>query len=160
MGGLVIKQALVHASNRPDCEDIRISTAGVVFLGTPHEGTEVAGWGEYLAMIRGNDRNLMRQLEPKATELYDLSHDFACGYKHLGIVCFYEKLDNAYFGGKLRVPIVDQRSAVQVGEGMMYLVADNSGLNKFSGDEDPNFKLVLNVIVGMVDKATARKGIV
>lgn len=154
MGGLVIKQALVHANNRPDCEDIRFSTAGVIFLGTPHEGVTIAEYARFLAVVKGNDPSLLEQLAPKSEQLCDLAHDFAAGYKHLSITCFYEKLDNTYLEGYIRVPIVDQRSAIQFGREMIFLVSDHSGLNKFSGFDDPNFKLVCNVIVRM---ATARK---
>ena len=158
MGGLVVKQALVLASNRSDCEDIRSSTTGVVFLGTPHEGTTTAHWAKFLAMIKKNDSKLLEQLQPNEKMLYDLSHDFASGYKHLSTVCFYEKLSNNYVGGTLDLTIVDQRSSVQVGKDMIYLTEGHSGLNKFSGVDDPNFKLVRDVVVGMV-KASKREGI-
>ena len=134
MGGLVIQQALVHANNRPEYEDIKTSTAGVVLLGMPHAGTTLAEHAKFLAVVQGNDPELLKQLQPKAQELYDLSHDFAAGYKHLDMMCFYEKLNKTYVGGYLEALVVDQRSAVQVGKGMMmYLIADHSGLNKYSG---------------------------
>lgn len=158
MGGLVIQQALVLANNRPDYEDIRISTAGVIFLGTPHTGTDIAGYAKFLAVVKWNDPTLLKQLEPNNQELYELSHDFAAGYKHLSITCFYEKMDQSYVGGYLQVPVVDQRSAVQVGREMIYLLASHSGLNKFSGVDDPNFKLVRDAITGMVNKASEREG--
>ena len=40
------------------------------------------------------------------------------------------------------------------GKDMMYLLTDHSGLNKFSGHDDPNFKLVCPVIVGMAKNAS------
>jgi hypothetical protein len=36
---------------------------------------------------------------------------------------------------------------------MMYLLADHSGLNKFAGENDPNFKIVCGVIESMVKDA-------
>lgn len=158
MGGLVIEQALVLANSRPNYRNIKTSTVGVITLGTPHEGTPIAGYAKFLAMVKGNDPGLVKQLEPKEKELYNLSHDFTAEYKHLSITCFYEKLDNTYIGGQLSFPVVDQDSAVQVGREMLYLSANHSGLNKFSGVEDPNFKLVRDVIAGMVDEASERGG--
>ena len=158
MGGLVVKQALVLASNRSDYEDIRSSTTGVVFLGTPHEGTTIAQWASFIAMVKGNDSKLLEQLQPKAEMLYDLSHDFASGYQHLKPVSFYGKLGNTYAGGTLDLTIVDQRSAVQVGKAMVYLTTDHSGLNKFSGFDDSNFKLVRDAVVGLV-QGSKREGI-
>ena len=108
-------------------------------------------------MIKGNDSKLLEQLQPKVEMLYDLSHDFASGYKHLRVVCFYEKLRNTYAGGTLSRTIVDQLSAVQVGKGMEYLITDHSGLNKFPGVDDSNFKLVRDAVIGIV-KDSKREG--
>jgi len=96
---------LVLASNRPDCEDIKRSTAGVLFLGTPHEGTDVAGYGSFIAKLKGNDPSLIQSLKPTDEDLYALSLDFAAGYRHLNISCFYEKLDNAYVGGLAKIKV-------------------------------------------------------
>lgn len=158
MGGLVIEQALVLVNSRPNYKDIKTSTAGFIALGTPHEGTPIAGYATFLATVKRNDPGLVKQLEPKEQELYNLSHDFAAEYKHLSITCFYEKLDDTYLGGQLKVPVVDQSSAVPGGREMLYLSANHSGLNKFLGVDDPNFKLVRDVIAGMVEKASEHKG--
>ena len=59
----------------------------------------------------------------------------------------------------IKIQVVDQHSAVREGKDMMYLIADHSDLNKFSGHDDPNFKLVYPVIVEMAKNAsqTARQ---
>lgn len=158
MGGLVIEQALVLVNSRPDYKEIKTSTAGVVVLGTPHEGSSVAVYAKFLALLRGNDPSLLKQLEPKEDELYHITQDFAAEYKELGVICFYEKLDNTNGAGLLSFPVVDQRSAVQVGRGMMYFSVNHSGLNKFSGVDDPNFRLVRDVITRMFHKASEREG--
>ncbi len=36
---------------------------------------------------------------------------------------------------------------------MMYLLTDHSGLNKFWGHDDPNFKIVCAVVEGMAEDA-------
>ncbi len=61
---------MVLASNRPDCEDIKRSTAGVLFLGTPHEGTDVAGYGSFIAKLKRNDPSLIQSLKPTDEDLY------------------------------------------------------------------------------------------
>ena len=80
------------ASNRPDFEDIKRSTAGIVFLGTPHAGTDVAGYAAFIATLKRNDPSLVKSLKPIDKGLYDLSMDFAAGYKTLKVMCFYEKV--------------------------------------------------------------------
>lgn len=46
--------------------------------------------------------------------------------------------------------IVHQKSAIREGSDMMFLLTDHSGLNKFWGHDDPNFKNVRDVIIDMV----------
>ncbi len=96
---------MVLASNRPDCADIKRSTAGILFLRTPHEGTDVAGYGSFIAKLKRNDPSLIESLRPTDKDLYALSLDFAAGYKHLRIMCFYEKLHNEYLGGLAKIEI-------------------------------------------------------
>ncbi|KAJ3580205.1 hypothetical protein NPX13_g347 [Xylaria arbuscula] len=38
LGGLIVKSALIHANNDTVFKDILLSTAGMVFFGTPHQG--------------------------------------------------------------------------------------------------------------------------
>jgi hypothetical protein len=46
---------------------------------------------------------------------------------------------------------VSQQSATQLGKRMIPLDTDHSGLNKFSGEDDKNFRLVLPEIRRMVE---------
>ena len=51
-GGLVVKEALVLASQIPhkhpdfnDAQSLLKATAGIMFVGTPHKGSKLANWG-------------------------------------------------------------------------------------------------------------------
>jgi hypothetical protein len=54
LGGILVKSALVHADKEEnDFADIRLSTAGIFFFGTPHQGTSDKPWRQLLSdMIR------------------------------------------------------------------------------------------------------------
>ena len=93
------------ASNRPNYEDIKRSTAGIIFLGTPHGGTEIAGYAAFIAKLKRNDPSLVESLKPSDKDLYELSLDFAVGYKDLRMMCFYEKLQNEYMDGRARIEV-------------------------------------------------------
>lgn len=86
------------ASNRPDCDDIKLSTTGVIFLGTPHGGTDIAGYGAFIAKVKQNDSSLVESLKTSDQDLYNLAIDFAAGYSSLAQVCFYEKVGPDYVG--------------------------------------------------------------
>lgn len=51
--------------------------------------------------------------------------------------------------------VVEQRSAVREGNNMIYLFTDHSGLNKFSGDEDPNFRIVCAEVEKVAKEASS-----
>ena len=87
------------ASNRSGREGIKRSTAGIIFLGTPHGGTDIAGYGAYLAMLKGNDASLLNSLKIKDKELHALAIDFAAGCKSIPVMCFYEKVPKTYASG-------------------------------------------------------------
>ena len=58
LGGLIIKRALIHASeiSGPYTNHLRsvyVSTYGIIFLGTPHLGIDVSQWGSQLEKICG-----------------------------------------------------------------------------------------------------------
>lgn len=89
-GGLVIKQALVTAATAPknhprynDYQSLITAVSGVIFLGTPHNGSSFASAGIFQASFRawfGHATNI-QILKPLAlnttmTELKDLEESF------------------------------------------------------------------------------------
>lgn len=56
LGGLVVKRALIHSSEirgvkTEHLRSVFVSTYGILFLGTPHHGSDVAQWGNRLEWI-------------------------------------------------------------------------------------------------------------
>lgn len=53
LGGLVVKQALRHACDlgNPDWKSIAQNTRGIVFLATPHSGSDLANYLKYLGTL-------------------------------------------------------------------------------------------------------------
>lgn len=83
--------------------DIRLSTAGIIFLGTPHQGSEAAVYGVWLAQVRGLDKTLLESLKRNSPALHDIARDFEASYGRLDIVCFYEDKDASYGPWKTQV---------------------------------------------------------
>ena len=53
LGGLIIKRALItsaaiRGSNTEHLRSIFVSTYGILFMGTPHMGSDLGQWGTYL----------------------------------------------------------------------------------------------------------------
>ena len=78
--------------------------AGIIFLGTPHQGSNAAGYGVWLAWAAGHDTALLESLKRDSTTLYDIASDFEKSYgPEADIVCFYEHEDASY--GPLRTQV-------------------------------------------------------
>ncbi len=149
-------------------KDLRLSVAGIVFLGTPHQGSDAAGYGKFLAHATGRDTTLLESLTRNSQVLNEIAQDFETSYSNADIVCFYER-KHSLLGVKVRIActrfsllfdlqtyilqFVDFQSASLNGKRSMYLSTDHSGLNKFHGFEDENFQLVLPEIQRMVQAA-------
>ena len=76
--------------------DLRLSVAGVIFLGAPFQGSEVATFGTRMAQISGLDSTILELLEKDSPSLYALSRDFWGSYSDWDLVCFYEKMEVEY----------------------------------------------------------------
>lgn len=69
LGGLVVEQALLHCIGAdPSLHAIADASAGILFMGTPHEGAHLAKWGSTLRSlipdrfrkVNGNILNVLR----------------------------------------------------------------------------------------------------
>ncbi|MCJ1349815.1 hypothetical protein MMC31_008056, partial [Peltigera leucophlebia] len=148
VGGLVIKQALVLANHGEIFKDLRLSVAGILFLGTPHQGSKAAGYGQSLARVLGSDTTLLESLTKHSQVLHEIGQDFETSYSNADLVCFHEEYD-----GPLGIKFVDFQSASLNGKRSIGLKTDHSGLNKFHSFEDENFQLLLIEIQRMVHAA-------
>lgn len=84
------------ANHGRDFNDIRLSTAGIIFLGTPHHGSDAAVYGLWLAHAVGRDKTLLKSLKKSSTALHEIERDFQASYHDADIVCFYENKEASY----------------------------------------------------------------
>ena len=62
LGGIIVKRALVWAHVDSQYQSIKDKTIGIVFLGTPHQGSRKASYGKVTANVA---TTFMRQPTPK-----------------------------------------------------------------------------------------------
>ena len=83
LGGIVVKRALITATVRNAYKAIVDSTIAVVFLCTPHHGSQLAGWAGIAssfvawATLRHQTTNLTRELELFSDTLRDITSSFS-----------------------------------------------------------------------------------
>ncbi|KAF1937380.1 hypothetical protein EJ02DRAFT_385756, partial [Clathrospora elynae] len=159
LGGLVIQQALAIAVHGSSYTDLRLSVSGIIFLGTPFQGSGEAAYAQWLAMLirlqekKGNKYTLLKTLQKDSAGLHALSIDFWRSYGEYDMTCFYEKR-KAHYGPVVR-QFVSTQSATLVGKKLIYMDADHSGLNKFSGTDDTNFIRLLPELSRMVGNSAS-----
>lgn len=79
------------------------STAGVVFLGTPHRGSRAATWGVLITSLAPpsfvTEDRILKDLEAHSGTLTDRLHDFSRWLfsESVPVLCCYETLKTKYF---------------------------------------------------------------
>lgn len=84
------------AIHQREFTNLRLSVAGVIFLGAPFQESDVASVGTRLAKISGLDSTILKLLEKDSPNLYALSRDFWGNYSDWDLVYFYEKREAEY----------------------------------------------------------------
>ncbi|KAH6879994.1 hypothetical protein B0T10DRAFT_412368 [Thelonectria olida] len=98
LGGIVAKKALILAhENDHHYRDILASTTGIVFMGTPHQGSDIVNWTSFLTnavqLVSGNQivrTNLVKDLSTHSSTLLEISKSFLPRSSGLTIMSFVE----------------------------------------------------------------------
>ncbi|KAI1440073.1 hypothetical protein F5Y02DRAFT_363690 [Annulohypoxylon stygium] len=148
LGGLVAKKTIALSENLTDHNSSQIGkhTIGIVFLGTPHRGVDLAPFAKALSNIvqasgKGINTNIIGVLERNSEVLAELEESFTNWYERnrgrFELCCFFEELE---FPG---VGIVVQReSAIISGRPHGSIHANHSGMVTFSNSGDAGYERV------------------
>ncbi|RAL00742.1 esterase/lipase family protein [Aspergillus ibericus CBS 121593] len=166
LGGLVCAQAVV-AGNRSapsdNTETVSKHIRGIVFLGTPFCGSEIANWvsrfhrvAEYV--LESNKANIS-DLKSKSDTLQHLMEEFANVLRKrdnsdesVRTTFFYEQRKTQ------GVMVVDRNSAAIPGRGdMISIPADHKHICKFGSRDDEGYDLVLGALKKMLVIVPVRK---
>ncbi|KAI4124449.1 MAG: hypothetical protein LQ347_005731 [Umbilicaria vellea] len=169
LGGLVVKRALIYSSEirGPKTEHLRsifVSTFGILFLGTPHKGSDMAQWGSRLEWICNavmpkkivdSQPQLIEALKSNNETLQNIDRQFIQLMSKYHIYFFHEAKPTDV-KGTFRY-IVEEESAspnVQDVE-RAGIQADHSHMCKFESDSSPGFDLVAEGIQRYAEEAPA-----
>ena len=114
LGGIIVKQALVWAHIDSQYQSIKDHTIGIIFLGTPHQGSRKASYGKVLADVA---TTFMRQPTPKLIDtlrsnsdtLMRLTSEFKCQAPNFKIVSFFETKPMSFFSSLVRCSTAGNR---------------------------------------------------
>ncbi|CAJ2509255.1 Uu.00g142810.m01.CDS01 [Anthostomella pinea] len=156
LGGILLKRALLYSndlrtSQHEDYRSIYVSTYGVIFLGTPHTGSDVATWGTVLQAMSDavvpksffqSESVLLRTLKRDNETLQNINSHFLDIYQRFKILMAHENHKTDLKGTKMLV--VDANSASPQLPGVTYyaIEATHSGMCKFDGKNAPGYRTV------------------
>ena len=159
LGGLIVKRALSYSFNitSPNLEQQRsiyVSTFGIIFLGTPHNGADLAKWGSFFESIASiaprrildHQPQLVEALKSQSETLQNINRYFeSIMYRFHTLFC-HEGKPTSIKG--IRQFIVDEDSAAPgfaVGERMV-IEADHSHMCKFASRRSPGYEGVAEAV--------------
>ncbi|KAL1838860.1 hypothetical protein VTJ49DRAFT_2113 [Mycothermus thermophilus] len=148
MGGLVIKQAYVLARQDPSSAELAGRMKAMVFLGTPHRGSDLARTlNRILGAFPGrSSRSYISNLSGQNELLGLLNDSFRHFAPDVSLYSFYESRPTNL--GLRSEMIVPKESAIlgYPAEGIAKLDADHRHICKFESPSDPNYTSVLEVL--------------
>ncbi|KAK7745916.1 hypothetical protein SLS53_002635 [Cytospora paraplurivora] len=166
LGGILLKRALeysdgVRVADHEDYRSIYVATYGIIFLGTPHDGSELASWGSTLQGMAGHIPRKFFDSEPILIEtlrkdnetLDNINMNFLNIYQRFKIHMVHENQKTDLKGTKSL--IVDAKSAAPRLPGVTSygIEADHSGMCKFESIDAPGYRLVSSAIVEWAQEA-------
>ncbi|KAL2066135.1 hypothetical protein VTL71DRAFT_2206 [Oculimacula yallundae] len=161
LGGLVFKRMLALAQERTDLyRHILQATRGVLFLGTPHDGSGIASMLSLPAKMakvlsHGNTNSeLVENLQAQKGSLLELSESFTeRGARLDKIYSFYEE-------EKLYGSLVVSKGSARIGvnnEELISMACNHSTISKFPGSDNHQYQRILSTLVELVDIISAGK---
>ncbi|KAI0182112.1 hypothetical protein GGR52DRAFT_67803 [Hypoxylon sp. FL1284] len=175
-GGIILKQAMVLAYDHPDFRQVIDSTAGVIFLGTAHDGNS-PGFNKALRVSAGvelecSHRNsILRQLvsDRSLGEIRDLCNQFQSLSSNLSydICSFYEERETPYrtrFSTKQMLVISSSLARLQLGrsgprqrqETAIGLDMNHDGLSSYIVSDQTLKEQLFQIVANFLSTATVQ----
>jgi hypothetical protein len=167
-GGIVVKKALLFSQELQLVEQqhyrsLFVSTYAIIFLGTPHNGSDIAKWGHVVEAainiavpqkLFATESRLLKSLKKDNGELQDINRQFAniCGRFKMHMVHENHKTNIK----TTKQMIVDSESACPQLPGVVYygIEATHAGMCKFDTINAPGFRNISTAIRDWVHEAS------
>jgi pimeloyl-ACP methyl ester carboxylesterase len=157
MGGLVAKKAYILGQNDVHYNDIIRSVRSMVFLSTPHRGTNLADTLNKVlsaCVFALSPKQYIAELKTNSPALQDINEQFRNLAKNLDIISFYETLETTIVASSTTMILQKDSSVLGYPDEISKpLEADHHDVCKFTSREDPNYVSVRDILQYLVAKA-------
>ena len=148
MGGLIIKQAYILAKQKQDlfpfCDRVKV----IVFLATPHRGSDLARVFSTILSLHGGARPFVEDLHRNSLATQSINEEFPQYCQELKLLSFYETLPTI---GKSLIVEQDQATLGYANERRELLNANHRNVCKYSSRDDPNYRTVRNALASIIE---------
>ncbi|KAL4901337.1 hypothetical protein BDW74DRAFT_181909 [Aspergillus multicolor] len=177
MGGLIVKevkdhtpfladilsyhdQAYMQGQNDPQYENIGKAISAILFLATPHRGSNLADILHRVleATWLTNSKFYVSELSSDSFTLQKLNEQFRHIAPRLNIVSFYETQPTSIGAARVMILEIDSPVVGYPGEIYKALDADHHGVCKYENRHDPNYITVRNALKSIVSKIISASG--
>lgn len=153
MGGLVVKKAYLLAQDDENCKALAQSISGIIFLSTPHRGSNLADTLDLILMLMFQPRRrYITELAPDSSAIEDINEQFRHVARKLSIVSFHETLFTSIAAKAVMVVTKDSALLGYDNEDSRGLKADHHTICKFEDENDSNYIIVHDVLKALVEK--------
>ncbi|EXJ79626.1 hypothetical protein A1O3_07905 [Capronia epimyces CBS 606.96] len=168
LGGLILKSGLVNANlaaadHNPHLRDILTCTYGIIFMGTPHQGSAAVRRGGFLLSLSSiyfnTNQRFLKHLEAKSEWLENNMVQFTNISNKFQTIFCYEAFPVEKAGSKIHVVTYD--SAVvsgQRGVETRQIMKNHITMTKFDDEHDNDYQAVLQMLKEMVQAAATWTG--
>ncbi|MCJ1266225.1 hypothetical protein MMC22_006108 [Lobaria immixta] len=151
LGGLVTQDCLWTSRNHPEKHLRQVSscTIGILFLGTPHHGADLAAWAKFgttIAKIFKSANSDIVSVLQRGSEMLARVQDGFHGLlrmrvnegSEIALTCFFEELPLPAVG-----KVVDMDSAIIPGYASYGIHANHMDMTKFDGRDNDGYESIL-----------------
>ncbi|KAK8872740.1 nacht and wd domain protein [Apiospora arundinis] len=153
MGGLIFKRAYIQGQQNEEFQPIVASIRSVLFLSTPHRGTDLADTLNKIlssSIFGHSSKDYINELTQNSPTIDELNESFRHYAGNLRIFSFYETLSTSI--GPKSVKVLEKNSSTlgYPNETSQPLNADHHEVCKFASPNDPNYQSVIGALRSVV----------
>ncbi|KAI4143733.1 MAG: hypothetical protein LQ341_002834 [Variospora aurantia] len=157
MGGLVVKKAFILGQNDNQYRQMLASTNGILFLSTPHRGTNLAELLNRIlavSLFNHSAKQYIAELKQNSPALQDINEQFRNIAPRLQIFSFFETHQTAVGPKKMMVLEKDSSILGYPDEVSKPLDADHHDVCKYSSTQDPNYVSIRNALTSILRRVS------
>lgn len=153
MGGLVIKKAFILAQNDNQYRKTLTSACAILFLSTPHRGTNLAELLNRIlsvSVFNHSAKQYIAEIRQNSPTLQDINEQFRNFAPNLRIFSFFETQQTSVGPKKMMVLEKDSSILGYPDEVSKPLDADHHNVCKYTSQQDPNYVSVRNALKSLL----------